>query len=336
MAYAPLLERRGMLYVPGLLLAAAIAAIALPCGDRFPLIGAPVFALAIGIALRSAAPLPDSTRPGLAFTSRAVLQAAIVVSGLTLSLATVIRTGMGTLPVTIATILAALAIGPLAGRILRLESVVATLISVGTAICGASAIGATAAVLEPTQAEVALAIAVIFCYNLVAVLAFPPIGHALHLTQQAFGIWAGTAVNDTSSVVATGYAYGAAAGREAIIVKLIRSVFILPIVAALAIARAARDRTAGVPVPWKRIIPWFICWFVLAALADSLGLVPPDWHAGIERSAVILIIMALAAIGLQTDVRAVVHAGPRPLLLGFTLWLAVAALSLTVQHLTGT
>jgi len=317
--------------LPGLSVAIAVAATATLCGQRAPLVGAPVFALAIGIIV-AAASVPSATlQPGLAFASRAVLQSAIVVSGFGLSLAAVIRTGAGTLPVTFVTITIALVLGPLCGRALRLDRAAVTLNSVGTAICGASAIGAVAAVLKPAEAEVTLAIAVIFCYNVIAALAFPPIGHALHLSQQAFGIWAGTAVNDTSSVIAAGYAYGIPAGSEATIVKLTRAVFILPIVAALALARAARHRTEE-RVPWRSIVPWFIGWFVLAALANTIGIVPAAWHATIASLAVALISIALAAIGLQTNIDTVFRAGWRPLLLGFLLWVAVASTSLLVQH----
>lgn len=321
--------------LPGLAVAGAIAFAAAICAGYFPIVGAPIFALTIGIVFAAVWVPSAILQPGLAFASRTVLQTAIVVSGFGLSLDAVVRTGAGTLPVTLATITVALVLGPILGRVLRLKDIAATLISVGTAICGASAIGAVAAVLNPEGAEVALAIAVIFFFNIIAALAFPPIGHALHLTQQAFGIWAGTAINDTSSVIAAGYAYGIPAGSEATIVKLTRVVFILPIVAVLALIRGARHR-AKERVPWRRIIPWFIGWFALAALANSVGLVPTSWHSAIQVFAVILISTALAAIGLQTNIDSVLRAGWRPLLLGFVLWVAVAITSLIVQRSLGT
>ena len=171
-----------------------------------------------------------------------MLQIAIVVSGFGLSIATVARTGFETLPVTLGTVAVALILAPVLGRLLRLERALQTLIGVGTAICGASAIAAVSSVIEPDETQIALAIATVFFYNIVAVLIFPPIGHALQMTQQQFGLWAGTAINDTSSVVAAGFAYGKDAGAHATIVKLTRATLILPIVAA--IARAARAREA--------------------------------------------------------------------------------------------
>jgi uncharacterized integral membrane protein (TIGR00698 family) len=167
------------------------------------------------------------------------------------------------------------------------------------------------------------------------VLVFPPIGHALGLTQQAFGLWAGSAINDTSSVVAAGYVYGRDAGDYATIVKLTRATLILPIVAAIALWRSHAGGRNGTRVPWKRIVPWFILWFLGAALVNSSGVVPATWHDSIATVAVFMISVALAAIGLQTELARLLRAGARPLALGFLLWLAVALSSLGIQRLTG-
>ncbi len=321
--------------IPGILCAAAVAAVAVLCARAAPLVGAPVFAIVLGVAIRAVLPLPASLRPGLVFAARIVLQAAIVVSGFTLSLTMIARTGVGTLPVTLGTIAIALILAPLAGRLLRLDRMLQTLVGVGTAICGASAIAAVSSVIEPDEAEIALSIAVIFFYNIVAVIVFPPIGHALHLAQDAFGVWAGTAINDTSSVVAAGYAYGREAGDHATIVKLTRASLIVPIVAAIALWQARAKRGAGVRVPWRRIIPWFILWFLCAALVNSSGIVPASWHDAIAAAAVFLISVALGAIGLQTELARLLRTGARPLALGFVLWVAVAVSSLAIQHVTG-
>ena len=321
--------------LPGILCAAALAAVAFACARFVPLVGAPVFAIVFGVALRTLAPLPDALRPGLAFAARTVLQIAIVVSGLGLSLAVVVRTGVGTLPVTLGTVAVALILAPLLGRALAQRRALQTLIGVGTAICGASAIAAVATVIEPDESEIALAIATVFFYNVLAVLVFPPIGHALQLSQASFGLWAGTAINDTSSVVAAGFAYGKEAGQYATIVKLTRATLILPIVAALAVQRARAMRAASRTIPWPHIVPWFILWFLCAALLNGSGIVPPAWHDAIVTVAIFLISAALAAIGLQTELPKLLRAGARPLLLGFALWVAVALSSLAIQRATG-
>ena len=318
-----------------MLSAAGVAALALICARFVPIVGAPVFAIVFGVIIANVVTIPAADSPGLAFSARTVLQAAIVVSGFGLSIATVVRTGLGTLPVTLGTIAVALILAPIVGRMLRLERPLRTLIGVGTAICGASAIAAVSSVIEPEEADIALSIATVFFYNVVAVVVFPAVGHALRLSQDVFGLWAGTAINDTSSVVAAGYAYGREAGDHATIVKLTRATLILPIVAVLALRRASAHRADGSHVPWKRIVPWFILWFLVAALVNSTGVIPASWHDGIAFLAVGLISVALAAIGLQTQLARLLRAGVRPLALGFILWLAVALSSLAIQRATG-
>lgn len=321
--------------VPGVLVAAAVAAAATYLARFAPILGAPVIAILAGVAIRSFVAVPRAVVPGIAFASRSVLQAAIVVSGFGISLASIYRTGLGTLPVTLGTIAVALAIAPFAGRLLGLEVKLRELVGIGTAICGASAIAAVASVIEPSEADVALAISTIFFYNIAAVLTFPALGHALALSQAQFGVWAGTAINDTSSVVAAGFAFGREAGLQATIVKLTRATLILPIVGTIALLRARSERAAGKPIPWRKIVPWFIVWFLAAALVNSVGLVPDAWHAPVADIATYLISLALAAIGLQTALGRLFGAGSRPLALGFVLWVAVATSSLAIARITG-
>jgi uncharacterized integral membrane protein (TIGR00698 family) len=321
--------------VPGVALAFVMAALATYLARFAPILGAPVIAILLGVLLRSFVAMPPVLQPGIAYAARKILQGAIVVSGFGISLAAVYRTGLGTLPITLGTIALALGLAPFAGRALGLDVKLRELVAVGTAICGASAIAAVSSVIEPSEAEAALAIATIFLYNIIAVLVFPLLGHALNMSQAQFGTWAGTAINDTSSVVAAGFAYGHEAGEHATIVKLTRATLILPIVGAMALWRARLERAAGKPIPWKKIVPWFILWFLAAALVDTLGLVPANWHAAIADLSTFAISVALAAIGLQTAIVRLFGAGSRPLALGFILWVAVALSSLGIQHLTG-
>jgi uncharacterized integral membrane protein (TIGR00698 family) len=321
--------------LPGIAAATGLALLATVAARFVPLAGAPVLAIVLGIAIRAFTPLGAALKPGVAFSARTILQAAIVLSGLGLSIAAVVHTGLGTLPVTLGTVALALALAPLLGRALKVDGAARTLIGAGTAICGASAIAAVSSVIEPPEGDVSLAIATVFFYNIVAVLVFPPIGHALALSQDAFGLWAGTAINDTSSVVAAGYVYGQQAGAHATIVKLTRATLILPLVASIAFLRARRSRAAGTALPWRDIVPWFILWFLVAALAGGSGLIPESWHAGAGLASTFLIAIALGAIGLQTEPRALLRAGVRPLALGFLLWAAVALSSLGLQRLTG-
>ncbi|MEO6087729.1 MAG: putative sulfate exporter family transporter, partial [Umezawaea sp.] len=180
------------------------------------------------------------------------------------------------------------------------------------------------AVIKPRQAHVAYALGTIFACNIAAVLLFPPIGHLLGLSPHAFGLWAGTAINDTSSVVAAGYAYGGDAGEYALVVKLTRTLMLIPIIAFLAL------RTASPALPWRRIVPPFLLAFAAAVVLGSTGLVPP----ALPALGPFLITTALAGIGLSLRPDDLRRAGHRPLLLGVLLWLAVAASSLGLQALT--
>lgn len=336
---------RGRL-APGLLSALALAGVATLLGRWQPVIGGPVFGIVLGAVLGHFVlrPRPHLARrmlPGLGFASKPLLQAAIVVLGTGLSLAQVAHVGGSSLPVMLGTLAVALAGSTLIGRALGVPPDARTLIGVGTGICGASAIAATTAVIKPKQSDVAYAIGTIFTFNLAAVFVFPAVGHALGLDGQAFGLWAGTAVNDTSSVVATAFSYGHGSESYAIVVKLTRSLMIVPIVLALALLRQRRERrldpdAATAPPSWWRIVPGFIIGFVLAAGANSLGLIPHGWHGDLGQLGAFLITCALAAIGLSMDLREMRRAGVRPLLLGGVLWLLVALTSLGLQRLTGT
>ncbi len=318
--------------IPGIVACAIAAAAATYLAPFAPILGSPVIAILLGILVRSVTRLPAALAPGIAFSARSVLQAAIVVSGFGISLAAIWKTGLSTLPVTLGTIVVALGLAPLVGRRLHIETKSRELVGFGTAICGASAIAALSSVIEPTEAEVSLAIATIFFYNIVAVLTFPLLGHAMGLTQAEFGTWAGTAINDTSSVVAAGFAYGHAAGTHATIVKLTRATLILPIVGFVGVVNAERRSASSGRIPWRTIVPWFILWFLVAALVNTAGIVPLAAHAGIADVSTFLICVALAGIGLQTSLGTLFSAGARPLALGLVLWVAVAASSLLLQH----
>lgn len=297
-----------------------------------PLAGAPVIAIVLGVVAGAAfrAPL---WQPGFADAGRRWLQAGIVVTGLTLPLLDVLRTGVATLPLILITIAIALALAVPLGRALGVARDVRDLVAAGTAICGASAIAAVSSVIDADAAAVAVSIATVFFYNVIAVVVFPPLGHGMGMTQPQFGTWAGTAINDTSSVVAAGYAFGAAAGAHATIVKLTRAAMILPLAAGWAAWRARERAAAGERIAWRSIVPWFIVWFLVAALCEPL--VPAAWHAAITALGVFGITVALAAIGLRTNVATLVRTGARPLALGLLLWLAVALSSLAVQRATG-
>ncbi|GAA4702336.1 YeiH family protein [Pseudonocardia yuanmonensis] len=322
---------------PGLLLAMAVAGVATLVGRAVPLVGGPVVAIVLGAAVGALVKPGARLDPGLAVASRPVLQLSIVVYGTGLSLAQVADVGLGSLPVMLSTLAVALGGGWLIGRLLGVRGDGQTLIAVGTGICGASAIAATSAVIQPKRADIAYSVGVIFTFNIVAVLLFPPLGHLLGLDQQAFGLWAGTAINDTSSVVAASVAYGNEAGQHGIVVKLTRTLTLIPIVIALG-ALKARRRIEGQglrSIPWRKVVPLFLLGFLAAAAMQSLGLIPSGWHEPLSLIGTFLLTTALAGIGLNLRFSEMRAAGVRPLLFGGLLWVAVAATGLGMQAVFG-
>ncbi|MFF0200593.1 YeiH family protein [Streptomyces sp. NPDC005017] len=347
--------------LPGLALAVGIALVATEAGRLVPVVGGPVSAVVLGILVALAVRPGERTRPGIAFAGRGVLQAAVVVLGAQLSLGQVLRVGAGSLPVMTGTLAACLAAAYWIGRRLGVVRDLRTLIGVGTGVCGASAIAAVTPVIAAAEAEVAYAVSTIFVFNVAAVVTFPLLGHLLDMDPQTFGLFAGTAINDMSSVVAAAATFGGPAADHAVVVKLARTLMIIPICLGLAAlarrrARKADERTttaedavgaaaaavgsaagAGAAGPGRgaagpprvgRLVPWFLVGFLALAAVNSAGLVPSAAHAPLGTLAGFLITVALAAIGLSTDPARLRRTGPAPLLLGGCLWLVVSVTSL--------
>jgi uncharacterized integral membrane protein (TIGR00698 family) len=322
--------------LPGVALAVVIGLAALGMGRWFPIIGGPVFGIIFGIIVRNTVGVGPVFLPGLKFSSRQILQWSIIALGFSLSIQQVAQTGLQSLSVTLVTITVAFVSAFLLGKWLNIPSRIKTLIGVGTAICGGSAIAAATPIIKADDHETAFAISTIFLFNIVAVLTFPLLGHWLHMTDTGFGMWAGTAINDTSSVVAAGFSFSPAAGDYATIVKLTRATLIIPVCLGLAVFEAWRHKKQGAgDFSLARIFPWFILWFLVASLIRSTGLLPVPLTSGLHFLAEFLIIVALTAIGLSSDLRRMASAGIRPILLGLGVWIAVALSSLMVQHYMG-
>jgi uncharacterized integral membrane protein (TIGR00698 family) len=323
--------------------ASAVAGVAMPLGGLLPRLGAPIIALVLGMALATVAPT-HRFRPGLGFTSRYALQVAIVLLGATISLQQVVRVGASSLPVMFASLASALLAAALLGRGLGVAERLRVLIGVGTGICGASAIAAVSGIVDARASEIRYAISTIFAFNLVAVIAFPPLGHLLGTSQHTFGLWSGTAVNDTSSVVASGFAYGHAAGSYAIIVKLTRTTMIIPISVCLAAVAMRRRRTgSGIErdghsravTVVRRVTPWFLVWFLAASTIDTAGVLGPGVRTGISHVGLGLTTVALAAVGLSSNLREMRQTGTRPLVLGACVWAIVTTTSLAMLAILG-
>jgi uncharacterized integral membrane protein (TIGR00698 family) len=323
----------------GLLLCVAIAAAAIVAGNYAPVVGAPVIAIAIGVVITNTlrGPLHIGTlRVG--DISKLCLKGGIILLGASLDLGVILRTGAESLPVLLFTIGAGLICALLIGRAMNVQWRMRCLIGIGTTICGASAIAALAPVVRAKAEEIAYSISVIFFFNMLAVFMFPTIGHLMGLSDPGFGLWAGTAVNDTSAVVAAGFAYSHDAGTIATIVKLTRTTLIIPLVIGFGLlmpwfeARPDGDR-ASLAQRVYRAVPVFIILFILASLLNTVGLMG-QFGPGVQLLGRWVLVVALAAVGLQGHWRAFTGAGARPLLLGLVTWAAVALASLAIQMWT--
>ena len=327
-----------MKLLPGLLACVAVAIVATLFGTLLPVVGGAVFAIAIGLLIGlvvAAVRAPSaSMKPGIAFSTKSVLQVSIVLLGANLSIGRVVASGARSMPVTIVTLALVLSVAFLVGKLLGIDRDLRRLLGVGTGICGGSAIAAVSSAIDADGADIAYAMSTIFLFNVIAVLTFPWLGHLMNLSQHAFGLWAGTAINDTSSVIAAGYAYGHDAGDEAVIVKLTRTLLIIPLVGFYAYRRIAAARGAGT-VDWWSVLPWFVLFFAAAAAANGFGLIPESAHGPLQTFALFCITVALAGVGLSADYAKMRSAGLRPLLLGFILWVTIAASSLGVARLVG-
>lgn len=326
---------------PGVAAALILSLIASWLGMQLPLIGGPVFGIILGIILGNCWPKPQNTIPGLTFAAKKVLQWAIIALGGGLSLTQVYQVGQASFSVMLFTLATAFITAYSVGKWLNTPIKLTSLIGMGTAICGGSAIAAIAPIIEAEDQEIAYAISTIFLFNIVAVLIFPPLGHLLHFSDTAFGLWAGTAVNDTSSVVAGGYAYSNSAGAYATIVKLTRTTMIIPISLIFAVitgfqkSKANRSAPEKAPYRWQQIFPWFILGFLAMSLGNTLGLIQGPTAAFCTETGKFMIIVALSAIGLNSNLRKLMQTGFKPLLLGLIVWISVMLMSLAVQFTTG-
>ena len=331
----------------GLLLCLCIA---LPCwllGRAVPVVGGPVFAILAGMVVALFYREKRRTQAGIAFTSKKILQYAVILLGFGLNLSEIAKVGLQSLPIILSTITTSLVVAFALHKLMKVPSNISTLVGVGSSICGGSAIAATAPVIGADDEEIAQSISVIFLFNVAAALLFPTLGGALGLSNEGFGLFAGTAVNDTSSVTAAAAAWdgmhpGANTLDTATIVKLTRTLAIIPITLALALWRTAKARRAGGAgesgFSLKKVFPTFILFFVLASVittAATAAGVEPGFFAPFKELSKFLIIMAMGAIGLNTDLVKLVKSGGKPILMGFCCWVAIAAVSLGMQHVLG-
>jgi uncharacterized integral membrane protein (TIGR00698 family) len=345
------IERRGGIemirrYVPGMVLCAMVASVSMLLSSFLPgdLIGSTVMALLVGMALNPIVERYGSLQKGITFSGKMVLRLGIILMGVTLSFSQVLDVGRYSLFVMLFTMATAFGAGNLIGRLFKMDWKLTNLLAVSTAICGGSAVAALGPTIDADDAHIAYAISATFLFDVVTVVAFPWIGRLLGLGDMGYGLWTGTAVNDTSSVVAAGYAFSGLAGGFAVIVKLTRTLFIIPIVMIFSLVQErissrghGEDGEDGErkKVDLNRIFPWFILVFLGVVALKSTGILSPVLVSQVSMVSKFSMVMALSAIGLKTSYRDVVQSGFKPMVLGFTIDTLVVIVSLGVQVLTG-
>lgn len=327
-------------YAPGFALALVIALLAKGIEALLPfdVIGASVIAMFIGMLINGYRKPGKTTAPGVKFTAKKILKFAIILLGASLNVTTILNVGRMSLTVMLFTLLTCFGGGYFIGRALGLDWKLSNLISAGTGICGGSAIAAVAPVIDAKDSDIAYALSATFLFDMAMIVLFPIMGRAMGLSDMAYGLWTGTAVNDTSSVVAAGYAFSEGAGDFATMVKLTRTLAIIPITLVLAWMRTRSAQADGKKVELKKIFPFFILYFILASVittaATALG-VPASVFSPLKTLSKFLIVLAMSAIGLNTNIVKLIRTGGKPLGLGFCCWVGIAGMSLLMQHILG-
>jgi uncharacterized integral membrane protein (TIGR00698 family) len=333
--------------LPGLLACVVVAAVARLIGTSLQLGLETALSLAIGLAVGSLPPVRAVLVRGAGVAARFALQVGITLLGARLTVGQLLATGGASLVAIAGVVTVGLLLGTMAARRIGVRPPLSALITVGMAICGNSAILALAPIVRSPHRETAYAVSTITVFGLIGVLLLPVLGTAMHLSNGVFGTWAGLAVNDTAQVVATGYAFSPPAGDVATVVKLTRNLAILPVLLG-ATWLAARVAGAGTPggtgLPLRmvaRAVPWFVIGFVGFAVLRSVGLLDALLPTGgtladlCSTAASLMILVALAGVGLSTDVRAMLGVGARPLLLGASIWVVLVALGLALAMIVG-
>ena len=323
--------------------------IAIPCwflGKKFPIVGGPVFGIILGMIITLFIKDKNELQSGITFTSKKILQYAVILLGFGMNLSVVLQTGKQSLPIILATISTSLIVSYVLHKAMKIPSKISTLIGVGSSICGGSAIAATAPVIEASDEEVAQSISVIFLFNMIAALLFPTLGTVLGFSTKSgevFGIFAGTAINDTSSVTAAAstwdsmYHLQSATLDKAVTVKLTRTLAIIPITLVLSFFKLRKNKD-GQKVNLKKVFPFFIIYFVLASLITTISIhmgVSADFFTPFKELSKFFIVLAMVAIGLNTNVIQLIKKGGKPILLGFICWISITCMSLFMQHILG-
>lgn len=319
---------------PGLVLAATIAAAAFGL-RQIPMVGVlspMILAITIGVAVRNIVGMPAQATAGVKFSLRRILRFAIALLGLQLTAAQVIEVGATGIAIIALTLVATFCFTIWLGRVIGVEPKLAELIAAGTSICGASAVIAANTVTRAHDEDVAYAVACVTVFGSVAMFLYPLLPSLLHLTPHAYGLWAGASIHEIAQVVAAAYQDGQSAGEFGTIAKLSRVMMLAPVVLALGLLASRRaPQQAGQAKP---PIPWFVLGFLALVAVNSAVPIPPDAKAALVIATTFLLSMALAAMGLETDIAKLCAKGRKPFLLGLAAFIFIGTVSLLLVKMT--
>lgn len=328
--------------LPGLLLSVGVALLAIFISGLLPgnIIGATVMALLIGMLFHPLLMKFSQFESGVDFSGKIILRLGIILMGVNLNFQEVVNVGAYALFVMFFTMTSAILFSNILGKLFGVNWKLTNLLGISTAICGGSAVAAVGPVIDAKDEDITYAISATFIFDIITVVLFPMIGMAIGMSHFGYGTWIGTSVNDTSSVVAAGYAFSEMAGNTAVIVKLTRTLFIIPAVLLYSFINErveARAQGGGErpPIQFKKIFPFFIIFFLMMVALRSFGIIPETVVPAISNTSRFAMVMALSAIGMKTSFGEIREIGPKPMILGFIMDTLVVFVSLGVIYATG-
>ncbi|MEH7382312.1 putative sulfate exporter family transporter [Bacillus sp. JJ1533] len=317
--------------LPGVALVFMIGVLANSLGKDFPLIGGAVIAIIIGILVRNFLRIPAVYTEGISYTLKTLLKTAIVLLGFGLSYSSIFQLGYEAIFLVIIAVLAGILFTFIVAKLFKLEGNIPILVSLGTAICGATAIVTSSPIIRAKEEETAYAINTIFAFNVLAVLFYPLLGQLFSLPDHIFGMWAGVAIHDTSSVVAAGYSYSSAAGDTSVVIKLIRTLMLVPaaLILSIYISMKSKENTTN-KVKISKVFPSFILFFAGAVAVNTIFSLPSSLISVTDGVAKFLILMVMASVGLGTDFKKIKSVGLRPLFVGLISSIMMGIVTLSI------
>lgn len=320
---------------PGILFTLFLAIVAYILGGFFPVLGGAIFGILIGVFINNVFDLSTSLVSGIDFVLKKILKLAIILLGFSFQLMDILIVGKSSIIIVLVSVLTGLILTYFIGRLFGLRGNTSLLIGSGTAICGSTAIVTISPIIKAKEEEMTYAINTIFAFNVLAILFYPMIANLLNMSDYYFGIWAGAAIHDTSSVVAAGYAFSDEAGEISVVVKLVRTLMLIPLALFIAIfySLKMKGKTSAGNTKLHKIFPYFILIFVGVAILNSVFNIPETFTSSMGWLAKFFIVMVMVSVGLKTDVKKITQVGFKPLIVGLIASVLIGVISISLIYI---